>query len=365
MACIEIVNYTSGTILGTYASESECDDDCGICCTSTCNYDTASILFAYQEWTTGYSATTNQPVDCDACWGNYFSQVGNNSINHLVNKSSDGLGASYPGLWKSGFPASDCGAIIVQHSSSWMSEFSNRCDDTCAYYDLPTALRTEFGERSKTLYFVCTGGGWEDKTSDAFNPHMSNIGDLFASVGTVRINSGGVADTNAMCCWETYGGPSLTYNTLDYDLASSSTLSYSCKTWDPADGSPITDCEGNPINNNGASCCNMVSSSSQWVACNCADSVPSGHSYGACVTITYGQISTCDKKINEPASYGPQTPSTTGEAFDYSCAAVNQSECPPTDSQCPDVYFWRTGKLTCTDHECEAQMNASASSETP
>ena len=88
----------------------------------------------------------------------------------------------------------------------------------------------------------------------------------------------------------------------------------------------------------------------------------------ACFTTEYGTNTYgCDAYTPYPAQW-LATPSTAGDAFSYTCVDDNvagiKSECPPTDSPCPGLYFWRTGKISCTDNDCQANME-SDSSETP
>ena len=322
----------------------------------SCNYDADSISIPnnYQEWTTGYIG--NQPSDCDACYGYYSTVVPAN--NAPTNATTDGLGNPYS-FWKTGYPATGCGGLLIANGAGYNSEFANNCGlSNCDYYQRSDAFVIEAGEKGKVSYFICTENGWVDKTSDAINPYLSNIADIFIGYGTIPYNSGGSADPSAMCCHETYNGPSITYNTLDYDLKTSYRLSFSCVYWTGA--SPAGNCAGDTENG----CCNL-SVNTTAVQCLCADAAPSGYSYGACVSVEYGQEASCDKGT-PPAGWDQSAgPSTTGDPYSYSCTDVQLSSCPPADSLCGGLYFWRTGKVSCAGNDCEAQMNASDSSETP
>lgn len=355
MACIEIAAYTSGTILGSYDDQGNCEQDCGICCRMSCNYDIDSIHSGYSEWTTGYYL--GSPSDCDACWGQYNTQVPYPS-NSFQLYTQDGFGNPYS-FWKAGYPATDCGGLLVSKTSNYNSDFGNHCGlDNCDWALHDKVAVYEDGQMFKVSYFICTEGGWVDKTSEALNPYLDNIGSLFSSAGTVPYSSGGYADPSAMCCYETYNGPALTYNALDYDLKTSWRQSFSCVYWTGA--SPAGNCAGDTEQG----CCMLYSANSQTVQCLCADAAPSGYSYGACVTTTYGQEASCDKGT-PPAGWDQTLPTTTGEPFNYTCTDVQMQFCPPIESQCGGLYFWRSGKLSCTGNDCEAQMNASDSSETP
>lgn len=375
MACVGIVDYTGGTILAAYegaAAEQNCEEQCGICCTMSCNADQSSY-----HWSPALSSgngptgvgSGEHPAGCWYCENTVESNLGTSYgfINTIINATTDGEGNAY-NFWKAGYPATECGEILYTHEARWMSDGQSSSLDGCDYTNCEKkqiyADRLTEGHRGHTKYFICTSGGWVDKTTDAINPYMMDIGELLGGGGTYPINSGGMLATGAqLCCYDNYNGPSKYFNAIDYNWVSSMEVSYTCVYWSGNANNPASDCQGN--SNSGGGCC---LSSTPWANCFCtgtSEALPNGT---ACVTFNYGTDTYgCDAYAPYPAQW-LATPSTAGDAFSYSCVddlvAGIKSECPPNGSACPGLYFWRTGKISCTENDCQAQME-SDSSETP